>query len=271
MHHTNNHHILRVDAEWLNANLQKQHLLVLDARVADDYDVEHISGAISFPESLTYQQKSGDGRIVEPNVIQQLLRERGVKQDSFIVVYDDGALLNAARVFWALEVYGIKEIRILDQGYERWTSMRFPVSQHAPSISPSQFVPTVDNRRIASKFATQLATRNPKQHVIDARTSDAYKGETSSAKRFGHIPKAINIPVFQNFRKTANGVSLRSANELQSLYSALSKDEKIIVYCSLGRVSSTNYFALRELGYDVANYDASWNEWGNDDTLPIDK
>ena len=33
--------------------------------------------------------------------------------------------------------------------------------------------------------------------------------------------------------------------------------------------ATTNYFALRELGFDVAAYDASWREWGNDYNLPI--
>ena len=47
------------------------------------------------------------------------------------------------------------------------------------------------------------------------------------------------------------------------------KNKKIISYCDIGKISSSNYFALRQLGYEVANYDASWKEWGNDLELPI--
>jgi thiosulfate/3-mercaptopyruvate sulfurtransferase len=31
------------------------------------------------------------------------------------------------------------------------------------------------------------------------------------------------------------------------------------------------YLALRLLGYNVLNYDASWQEWGNDPAVPIFK
>ena len=62
---------------------------------------------------------------------------------------------------------------------------------------------------------------------------------------------------------------LKSRQELSELYKDLPKDKKIITYCSVGLASSLEYLVLRELGYDVANYDASWKEWGNDASLPI--
>lgn len=91
------------------------------------------------------------------------------------------------------------------------------------------------------------------------------------AKRFGHIPNAISIPVESNIIQNADQSGLKSIKELKSLYKGIPEDKKVIIYCKIGLVSSTNYFALRELGYDVANYDASWREWGNDDSLPIEK
>lgn len=43
----------------------------------------------------------------------------------------------------------------------------------------------------------------------------------------------------------------------------------VSIYCSVGLASSLECLVLRELGYDVANYDTSWKEWGNDASLPI--
>jgi thiosulfate/3-mercaptopyruvate sulfurtransferase len=31
------------------------------------------------------------------------------------------------------------------------------------------------------------------------------------------------------------------------------------------------YLALRLLGRDVSNYDGSWQEWGSDPALPVEK
>lgn len=262
---------LRVESHWLHERLQQKNLVILDTRLETDYEVEHIPGALNFPDTLTYQQKSSGGRIVEPDVMQRLLRERGVEQDDLVVVYDDGKLIDASRVFWALEVYGLKQVRVLERGFAGWVREGYPVSGDVPKVESSNFVPTVDHRRIASKFATRLASLNPHQVVIDARPTRAYRGETSTARRYGHIPTAINIPVHDNVREEKGELLLRTASELQQLYGDLPKDGKIILYCEIGRVSSTNYLALRELGYDVANYDASWREWGNDFSLPIEK
>jgi thiosulfate/3-mercaptopyruvate sulfurtransferase len=262
---------LRVDADWLRDHLGDARLVILDVRLQTDYEVDHIPGALSFPDALTYQQKSTGGRIVEPDVIQALLRERGVQRDDLVVVYDNGGLVDASRVLWSLEVYGVQQVRVLDKGLAGWVAKAYPLTGEVPAVTPSDFVPAVDHRRIASKFATQLATRNPRQVVVDARPAEAYRGETSTAKRFGHIPTAVNIPVHANINNERDGLSLRHPEELLSLYGGLPKDGKVILYCEIGRVSATSYLALRELGYDVANYDASWREWGNDLSLPIEK
>lgn len=262
---------LRVETEWLKDNLGMEKLVILDVRLMADYEIEHIPGAISFPDHLTYQQKSVGGRIVEPDIIQGLLRERGVDKENIVIVYDDGKLIDAARVFWALEVYGLKNVKVLNKGYAGWVKRNYPVTDKVEKVNASQYVPVVDHRRIASKFSTQLASVNPMHTVIDARPTTAYRGETSSAKRFGHIPRAINIPVHSNIASSDDGQSLKGPNELESLYDEIPRDGKVILYCEVGKASATNYLALRELGYDVANYDASWREWGNDFNLPIEK
>jgi len=132
-------------------------------------------------------------------------------------------------------------------------------------------VANINHQRLASKFTTQLATHNKKVWLIDARPRSSYIGKNSVAKRFGHIPSAKNIPFFKNFTKSSNYSSLKRIDELKKIYAHIPKNRKIIIYCKIGRVSSANYFALRELGYNVSNYDASWREWGNDESLPIEK
>lgn len=262
---------LRVTPQWLKDHLGQPDLVILDTRAPADYEISHIAGALNFPDNLTYQHKATSGNIVDPDTMASLLRERGIDNRKQIIVYDAGQLVDAARVFWALEVYGLERVKVLSPGYEAWEKLDFPVSVKVPKVTPSRYLPSVDHRRIATKFITQLATRNPHQLIIDARNPRAYKGETSSARRFGHIPTAINIPVERNLSDSNGETALRNAAELKTVYADIPKDRKLIVYCAKGRVSATDYLALRELGYDVANYDASWLEWGNDDKLPIEK
>ena len=47
--------------------------------------------------------------------------------------------------------------------------------------------------------------------------------------------------------------------------------EQVITYCGGGIASSNSAFALTLLGYDnVAVYDGSMFEWGNDESLPME-
>lgn len=262
---------LRISPEQLKQQLSDKNIIILDARSSADYRAGHIKGALNFPVNLTYKNKQINGKINQPTIIQQHFRSRGITKVSQLIVYDNGQIVDAARLFWVLEVYGLTNVKILDHGYDDWLNKNYPISFEQTKTTPSQYIATLNHTRLASKFTTQLATRNANQIIIDARDYSAYIGKTSTAKRFGHIPGAIHIPASGNLTKTEGLSSLKPLNELEQLYKDIAKDKKVVLYCSIGRVSSTNYLALRELGYDVSNYDASWNEWGNDDKLPIEK
>ena len=263
--------LLRITPEQLKTQFSDPKLIILDTRTIENYQAGHIQQALNFPISLTYEHQKINGKISQPSVIQKLFRQRGIAQDSSIIIYDSGEIVDAARLFWVLEVYGIKKVKILDHGYDDWQDKNYPIALDSPVANASNYVVSVNHKRLASKFSTQLAIRNINQLVIDARSFSDFSGQTSTAKRFGHIPSALHIPATHNIRKIGDVQSLKPLNELKKLYQRIPHDKKVIIYCAIGRVSSTNYLALRELGYDVSNYDASWNEWGNDIALPIEK
>lgn len=255
--------------EQLKNALANEEVTVLDARSSSLYKQDHIQGARNFPVNWTYEHKSINGKIISPDRIQIILRQLGLDREMPIVIYDEGALVDAARLFWTLEVYGFTHVRVLNRGYDYWAAQNYPTSDDTPNITPSHYVPVINHKRLATKFSTQIATRNPNQIIIDARPEPAYLGKKSHAKRFGHIPKAINIPASHNIDSSNHFAKISSVIQLKHVYSEIPKNKKVVLYCAIGRISATNYLALRELGYDVANYDASWLEWGNDFSLPV--
>ena len=258
---------LRIEADELSQSLNNYK--VLDTRDSAHYTTGHIKGALHFPINLTYEDKNLNGKLINPIRMQEIVRGLGLNIDSKIVVYDNGAFFDASRLFWSLEVYGFKNVKLLNIGYKGWASNNHPTSTSSPNIKMSKYISKVNNKRLATKFRTQIATKNPNQVIIDARKIDAYNGKISSAKRYGHIPNAIHIPATHNINYDKDISSLKSLDNLKNLYSQVDKSQKVIMYCAIGKIASTGYFTLRELGYDVANYDASWREWGNDENLPI--
>lgn len=258
---------LRVEISELKNNITKYK--IIDVRSNKKFLNGHIKGALNFPVTLSYEDKNVDGKIINPLKMQNIVRKLGLNIDDNIVIYDNTNFFDASRVFWTFEVYGFKNVKLLNSQYKRWQALNLPISKKTPNPKKSNYIAIVDNKRLATKFTTQIATRNPNQVIIDARGYDAYIGKKSSAKRYGHIPKAIHVAAVHNLDKNNNVSTLKNLDGLKELYKNIDKNKKIVTYCAVGRIASTNYFALRELGYNVSNYDASWKEWGNDFRLPV--
>ncbi len=259
---------LRIELSELSKNLSEYK--ILDARDASLFAKGHIDGAYSLPSVLTFENAKQNGKIAQPDKIQKLFRSLGLSTNDSIAVYDDGRFFDAARLFWTLEAYGFTNVKMVNGGFGELEAKGFKVSNKIIAPKESNYIATVNNKKLATKFTTQIAIKNPAQIIIDARNFDAYVGKESSADRFGHIAKAIHIPAVYNLSRDNDMPKLKTTTELEKLYQGVDRNNKVIIYCAAGKISSTNYFAMRELGYDVSNYDASWNEWGNDFALPIE-
>jgi thiosulfate/3-mercaptopyruvate sulfurtransferase len=63
----------------------------------------------------------------------------------------------------------------------------------------------------------------------------------------------------------------KSLNELKKIYTEISPDKETVTYCQGGYRAANTFVILSELGFKKAKlYLGSWNEWGNDMSLPIE-
>ena len=272
--HTNNERLSRLISPQELATLQQGHtpVRILDVRTNDFYSLGHVPGAVNLDAWLAFNRENN---FLLPPVeqLQQLLREKGVNNNDLIVLYDQGENYFAARVLWALDVMGHENNRLMDGGFERWQAAGLPVSDaEEPAPPPGDFVPSVQPDILASKFVARLAMDNPNLQLVDVRPTDEYTGASnpSNNPRSGHIPGAINLPWTQALKQSLAQGPLLNRSELEKLYRPLlDKQRKVITYCQVGGHSAMVYLILRELGYDTAVYDGSWQEWSRDNSLPI--
>lgn len=259
-----------VEPAWLAKNIDSTSLVIIDARSAAAYQKKHIKNAINIPVSKTYSAVDPKDRVASIQHIQKLFGDAGIDATSNIIIYDGGEFINAGRIFWVLEVYGHRRVALLKYGLPGWIQDSFPESDKTHHLAARKFIAEVQPNRLKTKLHTRLAIADVKKIIIDSRSAEEYAGKISFSGRAGHIPGAISIPWNKNF-KNVNGVStIRDMSQLKSIYKDIKPGKQIITYCNKGRHSSFTYMILRQLGHDVSHYDGSWNEWGNDESLPIE-
>jgi thiosulfate/3-mercaptopyruvate sulfurtransferase len=253
---------LLVSSSELATNIDNANQVVIDVRSAAQYSSSgHIKNAVNLPPGTFDKGGTGiDSTDLKPAAdIAVILGNAGISATSKVIVCGQNVDANTGRVFWLLEYLGVRNIQVLDGGYDKWVASGYPVVTTATTVAASVFVPIVDGSKLATK-ATVLANYNNANYVIvDSRNIADYN--------LSHIPNAVNI-LTGDFLNSDNTV--KSSADLKTLLDSkgITIDKTVISHCYVGYRSGQEYFILRLMGYDVSNYDGSWTEWSADSALP---
>jgi thiosulfate/3-mercaptopyruvate sulfurtransferase len=267
-----------VTTDWLEKNLNNPKLRLIEVSVDTGvYERGHIQGAVNFKwhTDLVDPVKRD---IASKENFEKLLRQAGVNNDSTIVIYGDSNNWFAAWGAWVFDIYGVKNVKLLDGGRKKWEAEKRPLTPLATQVAAGNIKVSDANNNLRARLIDVVAVANKKSDtsLVDIRSNDEFTGKVIApagvqelAIRAGHIPGAVNVPWGQ---AVAEDGTFKSAEELKKVYGAVGIDGKkpIITYCRIGERSSHTWFALSKiLGYNVKNYDGSWTEYGNSVGNPI--
>jgi thiosulfate/3-mercaptopyruvate sulfurtransferase len=267
-----------VSTDWLEKNLNNPKLRIIEVSVDTGvYERGHIQGAVNFKwhTDLVDPVKRD---IASKENFEKLLRQAGVNNDSTIVIYGDSNNWFAAWGAWVFDVYGVKNVKLLDGGRKKWEAEKRPLTPLATKVATGNIKVSDANNALRARLIDVVAIANKKSDtaLVDIRSPDEFTGKIfapagvqETAIRAGHIPGAVNVPWGQ---AVAEDGTFKSAEELRKVYAAVGIDGKkpIITYCRIGERSSHTWFALNKiLGYNVKNYDGSWTEYGNSVGNPV--
>ncbi|MGH9877286.1 MAG: sulfurtransferase, partial [Nitrososphaerales archaeon] len=117
-----------VEPNALLQEIAKKQVRVVDVRKADEYNQDHIPGAVSIPLANILNADSLEK-------VAEVYGDAGIDDNIHVVVYDDtfGAL--AARVAWTLEYIGHPNVSLLAVAYSTWKSMGLEVESE-PAVYP---------------------------------------------------------------------------------------------------------------------------------------
>jgi thiosulfate/3-mercaptopyruvate sulfurtransferase len=262
---------LLVNSEWLVEN-KGTNLSIIDVR-SEGFEEKHIPGAVHFDMNFLVDDNHPlEGYLVSRQAFEQLMNDLGVRDDQTIVVYDEGDDTAATRLFYALEYYGHEDVRILNGGFIAWEEKMKELSYEESVKQTGSFKAKRNKELMVDKDYVERIIGSDDVVLLDVRSPEEYKGEEVRAKRGGHIPTAVNLE--WNTVLKENGVPFfKSSDDILSLLkqAGVPKEKKVVIYCQKANRASHMYFTLRLMGYsDIAVYEGSWAEWGNDSKTPID-
>jgi thiosulfate/3-mercaptopyruvate sulfurtransferase len=270
-----------VTTEWLAGHLDDERVVVAEVDENPDlYDEGHIRGAVKlhWREDL---QDPVERDVVDRETFERLLGERGIGNDTTVVLYGDKNNWFAAYAYWYLKIYGHGDIRILDGGRQKWIDEGRELTADVPAPKATTYrAPERDDTIRAYRDQVREWIGQPDRALVDVRSPGEYAGdliappgyEQEGAQRGGHIPTAASIPWASAVQDDG---TFKPADELKELYGGkgVTPDKEVTAYCRIGERSAHTWFVLSELlGYEqVRNYDGSWTEWGNLVDVPIEK
>ena len=247
------------------------------------YEQGHIPGAVKL-DWHTELQRSDIRDFIDEEGFAELMRSKGISNDTTVVLYGDKSNWWAAYAFWFFKYNGHADVRLMDGGRQKWVAEKKPLSDDKPSPSAgTDEVPYRDESiRAYAPGVLQhiLKVKDGRGALVDVRSPAEFSGEKlhmpeypqEGALRGGHIPGAANIPWAQAVQEDG---TFKPVEALRDLYGGhgVTPDKEVVAYCRIAERSSHSWFVLKHLlGYPkVRNYDGSWTEWGNMVGVPIEQ
>lgn len=274
-----------VTTDWLQGQLERDDLVVLDIRNAIDgatretFEAGHIPGAVySSYTADGWRVKKGDVPGMLPPVadLERLIGGLGIGNGDTVVIVPAGVgstdFGSATRVYWTFKVLGHDAVTILNGGHRAWVEAGHATETGWNAPRAAAFDASYRPELVADANQVQQA-RDAGVQLVDNRPQKQYLGEEQhpAARAAGTIPGAHNLQ--QQSMTQAGSAYMVDRDKLESLLAEaeLNDGGRTITFCNTGHWASIGWFALSEIaGYsEVAMYDGSMTDWTQDESRPL--
>ena len=294
-----------VSAEWVNSlisgetpqhfNNDKYIVVHSHYRNRDAYLSGHIPRAIDMDTLALEAAETWNRR--SPKELKAALEQHGITSDTTVVLYgkfmfpdnddpfpgsaagDIGAIRNAFIMMFA----GVKDVRVLNGGFQSWQDAGFEVSMEdvpkQPVVEFGASIPQKPELAVDVPEAKELLASSDGD-LVCVRSWPEYIGEVSGynyIEKKGRIPGAIfgncgsDAYHMENYRNLDH--TTREFGEIIKIWkdAGITPDKHLAFYCGTGWRGSEAFFNAWLMGWPrVSVFDGGWFEWSNDPENPFE-
>lgn len=260
-----------ITPEWLVQNLNNPDIAILDCRFEmgnpeygrKSYGEAHIKNAlfVDLEDDLTGEIGTHGGRHPLPDMktFLQRIEEFGISDETTVIVYDDGDLPAASRLWWMLKYIGKEKVYVLEGGLDKWKALGFETQSSIPERpNKGKLALNIHQDMLCDVNYVRDNLTIEDSIVIDSRARERYLGLVEPIdKKAGHIPGAVN----SFWLDILDGDKLKNNDGLKELFKGVSSYRNIIVHCGSGITACPNFLAMDEIGLKPVLYAGGWSDW----------
>ena len=239
-----------------------------------EYAAGHVPGAVFLDIQGEISDPDTRLRFMAPSTerFEAAMGRLGVGNDSRVVLYSNGSIMWATRVWWMLRAFGFDGAAILDGGFGKWQAEGRPVSTAPGGHAPARFHARPRPGFFVDRGYVLGHLEEEESVMVNALAPEFFLGAGPSRYgRPGRIPGSVSVPAARLLDPTdGTFVPLDEARRAHEA-SGVTPDKHVVAYCGGGISATVGLFLLHQLGYpDLTLYDASMGEWARDPELPIE-
>ena len=267
---------LLIETGELARIVSQPNVRLIDAVDPASYQRAHIPGAVNvfYLDLAKIEERKKNGHPLSNAEAERIFGEAGIDHNTRVIVYDDGTGPSASGVWFVLDFFGHKNVKVLNGGFRKWLKEGRPVTQEVTTVEKKRFHAKEHPEKIVTREWVQKNLRTKDVVVVDTRSFNEFIGKDlrPGAQRGGHLPGAVHLE-WTKFSDKVN--TFKPAEQIEQVLAqrGITRNTKVVTYCGTGLGRSTDMaLAMKLIGYDnVVEYTGSWEEWAADPRLPIEK